>query len=112
MEAQQGIAGRGVQGLCAICGGRYARAGDAGVGGGRHLRHGWPLSAAGLAVHTPLRQENCRLATGNHHQGTTFQGGIWPPPPSPLASSPQTFLSWLQSYSTKSIYALLLSASG
>lgn len=65
MEAQQGVAGRGVQGLRVVRGGRHAGARDAGVGSGGHLRHGRSFPAASLAVHTTLRQENCRLAAGN-----------------------------------------------
>lgn len=64
METQQVHPGRGVQGLRSVPGGRHARARDADLRRGRDPRHGWPLHAAGLAVHAALRQENRRLATG------------------------------------------------
>lgn len=71
MEAQQVLAGRGVQGVRAVPGGGHAGAGVADLRRGRHLRHGRPLYAAGHAVHAALRQEDCRLASGNYNRAHT-----------------------------------------
>ena len=66
VEPQEGDAGRGVQGLRVVPGSCHAGAGDPGLRSRRYLRHGGPEHAAGLAVHSTLRQEDCGLASGMH----------------------------------------------
>lgn len=59
MEAQQVFPRRSVQGLRSVPGSGHAGTGDADLWRGGHLRHGWPVHAAGYAVHAAFCQENC-----------------------------------------------------
>lgn len=72
LEAQGGHAGRGVQGLRPVSRGRHAGARDPSGRRHGHLRHGRPIIAANLAVHTTVCQAHRRLAAGRRavaHQG-------------------------------------------
>lgn len=88
MEAQGSFPRRSVQGLR-----HFPRSSDAGAGNPScwrhgHLRHGRPIAAADLAVHTAVRQAHCRLAAGrcavahqghSHHQpAEDLPGGVCP----------------------------------
>lgn len=64
METQRGNPRRSLQRLRPLPGSGNARTNHSSCRSHRNLRHGWPLNATNVAVHSSFRQKNRRLAPG------------------------------------------------